>query len=59
MIKDFAWCLAPLSVMSWSNILFGVERHFQLYRGQIFYLDFNATFSYIVVEESTDLTQSH
>ena len=75
MIKDCIWILTPLSVISWSNILFGVERHFQLYgwsniafgveryfqlyRGQIFYLDFNATFSYIVVEQTTHLTQSH
>ena len=58
-VKDFIWCWTPLSVISWSNISFGVERHFQLYRGQRFYLDFNATFSYIVVEETTDLTQSH
>ena len=43
----------------WSEIVFGVERHFQLYRDQIFHLNFNATFSYIVVEVTTDLTQSH
>jgi hypothetical protein len=58
-IQYFIWCWTPLSVISWSIILFGVERHFQLYRGQRFYLDFNATFNYIVVEETTDLTQSH
>jgi hypothetical protein len=58
-IQYFIWCWTPLSVISWSIILFGVERHFQLYRGQRFYLDFNATFNSIVVEETTDLTQSH
>jgi hypothetical protein len=57
-VKYFIWCWTPLSIISWSNILFGVERHFQLYRGQIFYLVLNATFSYVVVE-TTDLTQSH
>jgi hypothetical protein len=36
-----------------------VHRYFQLYRGQLFYLVLNATFNYIVVEETTDLTQSH
>jgi hypothetical protein len=40
----------PLSVISWSNISFGVERYFQLYRGQTFHLVLNATFSYIVVK---------
>jgi hypothetical protein len=59
MIKDCIWCWTLLSVISWSNILFGVERYFPLFRGQIFYLVLNATFSYIVVEETTDLTQSH
>jgi hypothetical protein len=53
------WCWTLLSVKSWSNISFGVERYFQLYRGQIFYLVFNANFTYIVVEETTDLTQSN
>jgi hypothetical protein len=48
-----------LSVISWSNISFGVERYFQLYRDQLFYLVLNATFNNIVVEETTDLTQSH
>ena len=50
MIKYFIWCWTLLSAISWSNISFGVERHFQLYRGQIFYLVLNATFSYIVVK---------
>ena len=40
------WCLAPLSVISWSKIWFGC-------------LVFTATFSYFVVKETTDLTQSH
>jgi hypothetical protein len=34
----------------WSKIVFGVERYFQLYRDQIFYLVLNATFRYIVVK---------
>ena len=73
MIKDSIWCWTLLSVISWSNILFGVERYFQWYRDQIFHLVFNATFSYIVVNYFTwcwtllsiisivsiDLTQSH
>ena len=42
-IKYFIWCWTLLSVVSWSNI----------------YLVLNATFSYIVVEETTYLTQSH
>jgi hypothetical protein len=58
-VKYFIWCWTLLSVISWSNISLGVERHFQLYRGQRFYFGFNATFSYFVVEETTDLTQSH
>jgi hypothetical protein len=29
----------------WSKIVFGVERYFQLYRDQLFYLVLNATFS--------------
>ena len=53
MIKDCIWILTPLSAISWSNILFGVERNFQLYRDQIFYLVLNATFSYIVVKDFT------
>ena len=57
-IKYFIWCWTLLSTISWSNISFDVERHFQLYRGQRFDLDFNANFSNIVVEETTDLTQS-
>jgi hypothetical protein len=32
-IKYFIWCWTLLSVISWSTILLGVERHFQLYRG--------------------------
>ena len=32
-IKYFIWCWTPLSVISWSNIIFGVESYFQLYRG--------------------------
>jgi hypothetical protein len=49
-VKHFIWCWTLLSVISWSNISFGVERHFQLYRGQTFHLVLNATFSYIVVD---------
>jgi hypothetical protein len=58
-IKDCIWCWTLLSVISWSNISFGVERYFQLYRDQLFYLVLNVTFNNIVVEETTDLTQSH
>jgi hypothetical protein len=35
------------------------KRKSTLYRGQLFYLVLNASFNYIVVEETTDLTQSH
>jgi hypothetical protein len=53
-------CITVLGLSyGWSNIVFGVERYFQLYRGQRLYLVLNATFSYIVVAETTDLTQSH
>ena len=51
MIKDCIWCWTLLSVISWLNISFGVERYFQLYRGQRLHLVLNATFSDIVVKD--------